>query len=1475
MAEGVGLAISIASLYNACIDITARLDAYKNFELESQVTTTYFEALKVKLQDWADGVGIRNGELVDDHDSRLDDPKRVPIIRKALEYLKKLLERVEHTTSSIKLPLRQRSAGTDRWILPFDEDRSKDEHRQPLSKRSRMYWSMGKKEKLNKDVVDFERLVNVLYHVADPTRKGTDRLLESTLSPENHEPLFDSKVALKEMWESLIDLDRRDILEWLDALKNDDEHGKHISSHLDGTCKWVLSHPAYVDWESDPVSDSGAKFLWIHGPAGFGKTVLSAWLVRHVEGTLNFPIAHCFSSSHARSTDEFDNVIRTWITQLAQCDTYVLGLCSTIRRKQSARRASRQDAWNLLREVSSQVPSCVFILDGLDEFSSADDARSNFLRDIKKAVTSTKVKVLITSRDEVDIESELIASPTQPQENTMLECKITEDHVRDDVDLYSQYVVAKKFIRQDELSRRELSAQIAEKASGMFLWIKLQQHQFRNTQSKKFVQGIIQGMPQGLHQTYKRNWDSIQEAPEPDRNRAVNILRWLTFGYRTFTVQEMTEALIVELDEASEAFCEDDLPAEIDSEYSNNEIKGPCRSLVELRDVSKNSNPQLNMVHLVHASVREFLRDTLPAPTIVKPFPSTGSHNAVHHVILAAYCLRYLNCPQAWNRSHDKDSDSLREDADSFDKDSNSFTGYAVYWWFSHLRESEEYYDIVSGLVHDFMRPENVNFRNWRQEIEPQNDNASAMYYASAFGLLRTMDFLHSNGDDIDSVGGLLGTALQAACAEGHGAAFDRLMKWGADVTVEGGLYHNAVNAAAYCGRDRMVKALLDRETVTDLLTSQGRKAIRTASEQGHLDIVRLLLDHSAVAAPDASVIERSAYLSDSLLGTAKTGHAAIARLLLERGANSTASDDYKDTPLHVAAANNHIEVVKLLLEQEPFSDAFRSPNNSAALQSDREAVNELIEKRGLYGTTPLHRAAEYGNIEIVALLLRRGANINAQSVYGDTPLLFALVRQHFDVATLLLDQKADMNVGDAEGYSAVHIAAERGFDDIILLLIERGADLNTRNQIGATPLHIAIWSQNGADNQQRLKVVKLLLEYEADVNIRDAKGWNAVHIAAGKGLDDIVLLLIERGADLNARSRGGATPLHFAVFSEGIANQQRLNVVELLLQHKAVYCADNEGFMPLHLAAQYGHNQIVSLFLDQGHSIDARNEWGSTPLHRAVRNSKVDTVQLLLHRGADPTVHDTYGCTPLHIAARRGNLDIVRRLIANGCDINAKTKDGSTPLRNTIESASDELIEYLIQKGADLFATDQYGMTCLDWLRRLRPHLHISERIGKELDNVVSGPDIIVLRRNTSERAAVIRKDIQKGKKELYDLSKALVMLNMESDARLARQARILVQERGSLYVPYCDVCNTPQNREDPFYACKDCLETDLCHECMIKYEDKPLLDYCHNHEFLKIVASEAKIRPDQTEAFDEWLLGIEEQLRPTDSNESTHEHA
>lgn len=68
-------------------------------------------------------------------------------------------------------------------------------------------------------------------------------------------------------------------------------------------------------------------------------------------------------------------------------------------------------------------------------------------------------------------------------------------------------------------------------------------------------------MPHGIHQTYEGNRHSIQKLAGPDRERGVNILRWLTFGYRALTVQEVAETFVIDLDDTTRAFCEDDLPA--------------------------------------------------------------------------------------------------------------------------------------------------------------------------------------------------------------------------------------------------------------------------------------------------------------------------------------------------------------------------------------------------------------------------------------------------------------------------------------------------------------------------------------------------------------------------------------------------------------------------------------------------------------------------------------------------------------------------------------------------------------------------------------------------------------------------------------------------------------------------------------------------------------------------------------------------
>ena len=179
--EPISLAIGIASLYNAAIDALNRVHDYKEFKTESQITLVTFSASKLKLQNWATALGISGGKLLDAHDPRLDDPQTAPVVQNILRLSTKVFDKVDSTSSSLRLPVRQRSAGADGWLLPVDDVRSGVEQRQSSSAKSRIAWAVGGKAKLSNEVRSFEGLVNLLYEVVPPHKSEAGSLMRRML----------------------------------------------------------------------------------------------------------------------------------------------------------------------------------------------------------------------------------------------------------------------------------------------------------------------------------------------------------------------------------------------------------------------------------------------------------------------------------------------------------------------------------------------------------------------------------------------------------------------------------------------------------------------------------------------------------------------------------------------------------------------------------------------------------------------------------------------------------------------------------------------------------------------------------------------------------------------------------------------------------------------------------------------------------------------------------------------------------------------------------------------------------------------------------------------------------------------------------------------------------------------------------------------------------------------------------------------
>jgi ankyrin repeat protein len=106
-------------------------------------------------------------------------------------------------------------------------------------------------------------------------------------------------------------------------------------------------------------------------------------------------------------------------------------------------------------------------------------------------------------------------------------------------------------------------------------------------------------------------------------------------------------------------------------------------------------------------------------------------------------------------------------------------------------------------------------------------------------------------------------------------------------------------------------------------------------------------------------------------------------------------------------------------------------------------------------GWSLLHAAAYSGNVELVKLLISRGAVVDAiaNTKYKNTPLQTAMLTGQGATARVLVEAGADVNHRQWEGFTVLHDAASRGDLDLVRFFLKRGADANARTIRGETPI--------------------------------------------------------------------------------------------------------------------------------------------------------------------------------------------------------------------------------------------------------------------------------------------------------------------------------------------------------------------------------------------------------------------------------------
>ena len=161
--EAAGLAVGIASLFTACLEVLERVDAYKDFDVESHHALALFDAGKARLQRWGAEMDISGGRLKDPHDPRLDNPEINLVIRKLLDNAIEIFAEAESTRSR----LHNSTEGEPKGPL----DLQGDPKAQPL-KRTKSYGPSLVKDRLRWALRSRGRFIN---HV-DMLNKVVDSL---------------------------------------------------------------------------------------------------------------------------------------------------------------------------------------------------------------------------------------------------------------------------------------------------------------------------------------------------------------------------------------------------------------------------------------------------------------------------------------------------------------------------------------------------------------------------------------------------------------------------------------------------------------------------------------------------------------------------------------------------------------------------------------------------------------------------------------------------------------------------------------------------------------------------------------------------------------------------------------------------------------------------------------------------------------------------------------------------------------------------------------------------------------------------------------------------------------------------------------------------------------------------------------------------------------------------------------------------
>lgn len=361
---------------------------------------------------------------------------------------------------------------------------------------------------------------------------------------------------------------------------------------------------------------------------------------------------------------------------------------------------------------------------------------------------------------------------------------------------------------------------------------------------------------------------------------------------------------------------------------------------------------------------------------------------------------------------------------------------------------------------------------------------------------------------------------------------------------------------------------------------------------------------------------------------------AKCVELLISNGADINKRTSKGDTALHWCAKLGTVDVcdelIRLDCDLNAFNKNCETSAHCAAFYWNLSLLENLIN-RGINvsiqdsnGRTILHSLCKNSTdkIQIDFLKMRnliqelidkRGLDINLKDNLGFTPIMYACEYGNCDLLEILLNFNGDINVVNNEGVTCMLLAIVNGSKNVVEFLLKHNFDLTTSSTYLTDAAYL-----------NEFGIVKLLIK--AGCNVNDTKYdensnvINPLWAACEKSNVDIARVLLENGASVIIDQEEGLTALHCVC----MAQFECLELVHLLVEYKnPLNLKTKNDETPLYLACSAGHTQITEYLLE--HKVDPNNSSPSNMscFRQAIIKSHKDIVKLLIDYKYKPVEED------------------------------------------------------------------------------------------------------------------------------------------------------------------------------------------------------------------------------------------------------------